>query len=815
MAQQKSLPLVVQGVGLVLATLSLVIMLVAVSGRIKLEADDSQCGDLGYYKVSCPATAPLYNTVTGECEPIDTSRRRRDVSNPCEPSAAMLAVNTSCSAALSAANAWLASASSACNVPEFVDLRGRVNGISSAFPCASPSVGCVVPTAPGEQGLKGDKGSTGFFSTAVGPTGPRGAPGPLPPRGPPGATGPTGLPGVQGPRGQRSTVVGEAGDDGPAGSPGSTGPVGPPGVQGPQGAASTLPGAKGPKGPRGAPGRDSNLAGPKGPKGYAGRDGANSSIIGGMGGVGLPGEPGADSYLVGPPGRDGFNGTDGTPGLKGAKGPRGQQGQAAAGQPACEKGNRGDSSTVQGDAGPPGDLGIDGDPGTGRVTLWREAVRCTGESMFAILDDGQLLAWGYNGYGQLGLGHSTNIQYPTVVVLPSPTVSVTTTQITACFVLEDGTAWCSGYNGHGQLGVGDESDRVYPVRVGSHLSNDPFNDVISMARAGHSSAAFCAIRGPDRRVWCWGYNGVGAVGDSSYNSRSTPTQVLNLGPGVVELQGTGTDNGMFVALKDDGYLYTWGFSTTYYAGGRGAAVAGNVAGQVSLANVIAFNVRGPYQYASTCAIVQGGDVYCWGYNGNYQQGNGNTNNVNTPTKITSPSNFKLLAISGSDSDSDGYHCGIRADGQRSVWCWGYGGYGNLCAGDYNSRSVPTAAIKTDGNPLINVAQLAIASGNGGYQTSGFLTADGLVYTCGYNGYGNLGLGDTSNRNRATQIPTLTNITQLTPLGYSTIRNFMALQEGNFSMYTWGYGGNGQQVSQITQAGTNASPKRVPGSKLEL
>jgi alpha-tubulin suppressor-like RCC1 family protein len=146
-----------------------------------------------------------------------------------------------------------------------------------------------------------------------------------------------------------------------------------------------------------------------------------------------------------------------------------------------------------------------------------------------IKDDGSALCWGYNGYGQLGLGDSgdgTERDTPTQVGTGADWSALTLGTYHSCGIKNDGSALCWGYNEYGQLGLsdsGDGTERDTPTQVGTD--------------ANWSAIALGAVHscGPksDGSLWCWGYNEFGqlGLGDSGTGTdRSTPTQV-----------GTGTD----------------------------------------------------------------------------------------------------------------------------------------------------------------------------------------------------------------------------------------------------------------------------------
>ena len=81
-----------------------------------------------------------------------------------------------------------------------------------------------------------------------------------------------------------------------------------------------------------------------------------------------------------------------------------------------------------------------------------------------------LFSWGYNFYGQLGLGDRTNRSSPVQVgsLLTWNKVAARSTHTVA--TKTDGSLWAWGQDGYGQLGLGDTAHRSSPVQVGSLLT---------------------------------------------------------------------------------------------------------------------------------------------------------------------------------------------------------------------------------------------------------------------------------------------------------------------------------------------------------
>jgi alpha-tubulin suppressor-like RCC1 family protein len=79
---------------------------------------------------------------------------------------------------------------------------------------------------------------------------------------------------------------------------------------------------------------------------------------------------------------------------------------------------------------------------------------------------GQVECWGYNDFGQLGNGSFATSLSPVVVVgLTTPVSLLTAGYGQTCALTVSGAADCWGYNLFGQLGNGTTTDSSTPVRV--------------------------------------------------------------------------------------------------------------------------------------------------------------------------------------------------------------------------------------------------------------------------------------------------------------------------------------------------------------
>ena len=133
------------------------------------------------------------------------------------------------------------------------------------------------------------------------------------------------------------------------------------------------------------------------------------------------------------------------------------------------------------------------------------------------------------------------------------------------------------------------------------------------------------------------------------------------------------------------------------------------------------------------------------------------------------------------------HSGFAIDSNGDVWAWGGNANGQLGVGDLVRRNVATQVTALSG---VNISEIVVADcGNGAQDSTFFITDTGAVWCCGYNAYGQLGLGDLIQEPTATLNTSLTSVSQLS---YSNSgRGHCISRDTSGAVKTWGYNGHGQ------------------------
>jgi len=354
---------------------------------------------------------------------------------------------------------------------------------------------------------------------------------------------------------------------------------------------------------------------------------------------------------------------------------------------------------------------------TGTVPTLSAGVRDT----CAVLAYGTVKCWGYNPYGQLGDGTTTDRYLPTPVSGLAGATSVATGIDSTCALLSAGTVKCWGRNSVGQIGDGTMTDRLAPTTV-SGLSG------VAALTSGRQFACALLTGGT---VKCWGDNGAGQIGQGTMTlSVPTPATVGGLS-GVTAIAAEGSTA---CALLSGGTVKCWGDGAT---GQLGDGISLPRATPVTVSGVTtAIAVATGREHA--CALLSGGTVKCWGDNVYGEMGDGTTTLAyNTPVSVSGLSGATALA------GGEYHNCAIVAGG--AVKCWGYNFAGQLGDGTTTLQRTPVSVVGLSG--VVGISP--------GWDHTCALLPSTTIKCWGYNAFGRIGDGTTTTRLAPTSVLGLT------------------------------------------------------------
>lgn len=326
---------------------------------------------------------------------------------------------------------------------------------------------------------------------------------------------------------------------------------------------------------------------------------------------------------------------------------------------------------------------------------------------------------------------------------PTDVVAVAAGYWHSLFLTAAGDLYAMGSNTSGQLGDGTTTKRLTPVKVSSNVK--------AMA-AGSSHSLYITDNGD-----------LYGMGDSSYYQLSSIILGGYLTPVKLESNvkaiAAGSKHTLYV--KEDGTLCTWGYNEYGQLGVKtGTSVMPGTF-------VVASNVKSVAAGENhSLYVTEEGALYAMGYNNSGQLGDGTTTSRSSPVRVRPPSSARSAAAGQG-------HSFYLTDGG------GLNGVGNN-----QHHQLTSSNGGTTENRLAFVSMASdVRAVAAGYLHSLYVTWSGGLYGRGYNGYGQLGTGET-----------------VTSLGYAIASNVKAVAAGQYhslyvtesgKLYTMGYNNSGQ------------------------
>jgi cysteine-rich repeat protein len=331
-----------------------------------------------------------------------------------------------------------------------------------------------------------------------------------------------------------------------------------------------------------------------------------------------------------------------------------------------------------------------------------------------LLDTGKVRCWGEGALGRLGYGSQVDIgdnETPSTagdVDLGGTVVQLAAGRDHTCALLDTGAVRCWGHGGYGQLGYGNINNIGDNETPASANTVNVGGTVIQIsAGAIHT----CALLDTGA-VRCWGYGRSGQLGYGDTNNigdNETPASAgdVNVGGTVIQIAAGYTHT---CALLDTGNVRCWG------DGGYGQLGYGDTnnigdnetpasAGDVNVGGTVVQVAAG---YAHTCALLDTGAVRCWGAGSSGRLGYGNINNIGDDEPPANAGNVDVGGTVIQVATGSAHTCALLDTG--AVRCWGAGSQGRL--GYRNTTTIgddEAPANASDVNVGGNVIQLSASA----------------------------------------------------------------------------------------------------------
>lgn len=435
-----------------------------------------------------------------------------------------------------------------------------------------------------------------------------------------------------------------------------------------------------------------------------------------------------------------------------------------------------------------------------------------GKSIYAILDDGSLYAWGECGAGQLGVVKSEFyvINEPRHVKLRGKLKKLIIPEYwdkTVYAILEDDSLYAWGDNTDYQIGLGSgfRDPVIYvPRKV---LMGTGVKDLVFDSNEYHITVYAITTSGA---LFAWGNNDFGQIGveDAPRRNIATPREIYlddyHIDKLVISSLNDNQNNNTWLTSKfaflKAGSVYAWGFN------GEGCLGVGDTEDMVYSPKEI--NIDEPIKELifdnytnemSTFAVTDSGALWAWGSNSFNNLGIGSSDaNSLIPVEIL-PNNYKVKEFKSINKSS----FAVLED--NSLYTWGNNNKGQLCLGSNAAVLKPQLV-----NQFSNINQLYFSSSSDTeYPVTAFaLLNDGSLYGCGANQKGQLATGNTDDTYNTVKINLSSNVNELTIIDSSIIA---LLEDG--SLYSWGDNtdgvlGTGSNASVISSATKINLPDKV-------
>jgi len=355
-------------------------------------------------------------------------------------------------------------------------------------------------------------------------------------------------------------------------------------------------------------------------------------------------------------------------------------------------------------------------------------------------------------------------------------------------LLENGNLYAWGKNTRGQCGAGHSNVIRFPTLVATNVV-DVFDDPTNWNYEPDYNRLF--IKKSDGYIYGAGFNDNGALGLSDTRDRASFTKIEYLGTEVEKIYNIGTRYGFTIALRKDGRILMTGFNGN---GQFGNGTKGLVTTFVDVTDywirdgfvvkkIVAFNNKIGNSVNGVAMLIENpntGEIKILSAGYNGEGFCGTNNTTDQHTPV------EPLDLTGRfiDIALAGYSCvkALRDDGV--LYSWGYSGYGQVGYGSKGKKLTPVA-VATD---VIKILDNQEHHPKECHINQSFIVKKDGIYGTGYNGRYQLGIGVNTNMLQYVKIPVPVRGDEIkffakVPAGIYSFACFLVTN--NNEVYVWG------------------------------